>query len=268
MLRFFSVFGMLLVTVFAGTVSGQVSAQDSARDSADRLGSAIAHGDSLYSLFENEAALTAYQRGLPVDSTHFGLLYRLSRTANDHGQDLLAADRRSEAALIMELATSYAGMMERHHPDRPETWFQMAATWGNRAIFMGGKDKVRLGRNVEVYAERALELDPDYAYALLALGIFYRELGSLNWIQRTFANTFFGGLPEGGNEKAIRFLVRALKHDPTLVMTHFELAETYRDEGNEESSAYHYGRVLELTPINTEELRQQREARQVLAEMQ
>jgi tetratricopeptide (TPR) repeat protein len=253
---FLRVLALLVVTT--GVVRAQVP--------ADRLEKSIARGDSLYALFENEAALRAYERGLVADSTHFGLLYRLSRTANDFGQDLLATDRRQEADHVMGKATSYAEMMQRHHPDRPETWFQMAATWGNRAIFMGGKDKVRMGRNVEAYANRALELDPDYAYALLALGIFYRELGSLNWIQQTFANTFFGGLPEGGNEKAIRFLSRALEEDPTLVMTHFELAETYRAEGNDELATYHYGRVLDLTPINTEELRQQRDARRILAD--
>lgn len=250
---------VLLLGVTVGSVGAQIP--------TGRLDQAIAKGDSLYALFENEAALTAYERGLVADSTDFGLMYRLSRTANDHAQDLLAGDRKVEANHVMELATDYAGIMERHHPDRPETWFQLAATWGNRAIFTGGRDKVRLGRNVEAYANRALELDPGYAYALLALGIYYRELGSLNWIERTFANTFFGGLPEGGNEKAIRFLVRALEQDPTLVMTHFELAETYRAEGNTESATYHYGRVLELTPINTEELRQQAAARRILADL-
>lgn len=248
---------LVLMVVTVGPVLAQIP--------SNRLENAITRGDSLYALFENEAALTAYQRGLVADSTDFGLLYRLSRTANDHGQDLLALDRRVEADHVMALATSYADIMRRHHPDRPETWFQLAASWGNRALFMGGKDKVHMGRNVEAYANRALELDPDYAYALLALGIFYRELGDLNWVQRTFANTFFGGLPEGGNEKAIRYLVRALEQDPTLVMTHFELAETYRAEGNMESAIYHYGRVLELTPINTEELRHQRDARRILA---
>lgn len=224
----------------------------------------LATGDSLYAIFENEAALGVYQQAWESDSTHFGLLYRLARTANDVGQDLLATVSGSEAEPVMRLSTAYANALSRHYPDHPESWFMMAATWGNYALFAGGREKVRMGREIETWALKALEMDPDYAYAKLALGIFYREIGDLNWFQRTFANTLFGGLPDGGNEKAMRFLQSALEEDPTLVMTHFELAETWKMMGNPERARYHYGRVVDLRPINTEELRQQQAARKYL----
>lgn len=250
---------VILVTACVAWPSDVVQAQVSAK--------ALAQGDSLYAAFENEAALAVYERLFMQDSTDFGLLYRLSRTANDHGQDLLAHVSKKEAEPVMARSTRYAEAMRRHHPDRPETWFQLAATWGNFALFKGGRDKVRLGRDVETYALKALELDPDYAYAHLALGIFYREIGALNWFQRTVANTLFGGVPDGSNEKALRSLQRALELDPTLVMTHSELARTHRLMGDEARERYHLGRVLELDAINTDELRRQQEARRRLLEM-
>ncbi len=228
----------------------------------------LARADSLYAAFDNRAALEIYEDIFASDSTGFPLLYRLSRTAGDLAKDVLAEEGKKAARPIMERSVDYAERLKRLHPDRPETWFQLAVTWGTLARTQGGRDRVRLGREVEEYALKALSLDPSYTYAYLVLGIFYRDVGALNWIQRTFANTFYGGLPEGGEKKALKLLRTALELDPSLVMTHFELAVTYLAADNQPMARYHLGRAVNLTPINTEEVRQQAEAVRLLAELE
>ena len=224
--------------------------------------------DSLYAAFDNRAALTAYEALYSGDSTSFVLLYRLARTSGDLAKDVMAEEGVRSARPLLERSVDYAERLRELHPDRPETWFQLAVTWGTLSLSQSGREKVRIGRNVEEYANKALRLDPSYAYAHLALGIFYREVGALNWVQRVFANTFYGGLPEGGNEKALRSLRRALELDPTLVMTQYELAMTYFSMGDEPMARYHLGRAVELEPINTEEVRLQSRAAGVLAELE
>lgn len=240
----------------------------------------LERADSLYAAFNNRAALTLYEElylsepweppaaaGAPT-STDFQLLYRLSRTAGDVAKDVLAAGGRAEALPIMERSVAYAERLKALHPDRPETWFQLAVTWGTLARTEDGRERVKLGRDVEEYAQKAIALDPSYAYAHLALGIFYREVGDLNWIQRTFANTFYGGLPDGGAEMALKSLRAALERDPSLVMTHYELAVTYLMTDNTPKAQYHLERAIELAPINTEEIRQQAEAARLLDEIE
>jgi len=227
----------------------------------------LARADSLYAAFDNAGALEIYEELYGRDSTDFELLYRLSRTAGEFAKDILAEEGAKAARPLMEQSVSYAERLRQFHPDRPETWFQLAVTWGTLARTQDGRDKVRLGREVEEFAKQAIRRDPNYAYAHLALGIFYREVGGLNWIQRTFANTFYGGLPEGGFDRALKELRTALELDPTLVMTHYELAVTYLAVDDMPMARYHLGRAKSLTPINTEELRQQAEAARLLREL-
>lgn len=62
----------------------------------------------------------------------------------------------------------------------------------------------------------------------MILGIYYRELASLNWIERTFANTFFGNLPKGSYEDSERYFKKALSIDPNMIVAVFNLSKTYK----------------------------------------
>src|SRR5262245_60548429 len=65
--------------------------------------------------------------------------------------------------------------------------------------------------------DRALELNPDHADALAAKGGLYRQLP---WVLG------------GSNDKAKKYLTRAIELDPRAVIARIELAEIYRDAGH------------------------------------
>ncbi len=52
-----------------------------------------------------------------------------------------------------------------------------------------------LGKDVEDYAEKAIQLDPSFAPSYTLLGVFYREVASLNWLERMLAGSL-GVLPK------------------------------------------------------------------------
>lgn len=228
----------------------------------------VERGDAAYNQFDNAAALDLYRRAYERDSLRYGLLYRLASAANDRGQDLLADDRPEQAERFIREATGYARQLRTHFPERSGTWFQMAATVGNLALFVGGRQKVSLGREVESHARRAIELDSTNANAHLALGIFYREVGDLNWIQRAAANTLFGGVPDGGTERALPALNQARRLNPDLNMVHYELAVTYLDAERPEEAVPHLRQAARLPVLNTEEVRNREWARERLKVME
>ncbi|MCI5126131.1 MAG: hypothetical protein D3925_17075, partial [Candidatus Electrothrix sp. AR5] len=76
--------------------------------------------------------------------------------------------------------------------------------------------------------QKALVLNPDYADAYVVLGIYYKEVASLNSFLKTFARIFFGDLPEGTFEDAARAFRRAIELRTTRsVYTSFLLGHTY-----------------------------------------
>lgn len=229
-----------------------------------QAGPLIEQGDAAYDRFENREALTAYEAAYDLDSTRYDLLIRLARTHNDYAQDLQAQNDALAAESHFARAVRYAEALYRHYPDRAPTWFFRAATHGKMAQFRGGREKVRIGRAVQEYAEHALELDPDYALPYIALGVFYRELTHLNWIERMAAQTLFGGLPEGDLMESAAMLERAVALDDSLTSAHFELAQTYNDLDRRDEAILHLQRVLVLPPQNTADMRNRETAERML----
>ncbi|GIV59609.1 tetratricopeptide repeat protein [Rhodocaloribacter litoris] len=255
--------GLMLVP--AVPLRGQVPAAPVGGDTT--VAALLSRGDALYRRFDHAAALDAYRSAYARAPESFDVLLRLARTHNDLAQDLLAAGSKQAAEEHFVQAVAFAEQLREHHPERPETYFFLAATNGNLARFRGGKEKVRIGRAVETYARKAIELDSTYALPYVALGIFYREVSELSWVQRTFAKVLFGDVPSGSKEDAVAMLQRALALDSTLVIAHYELAMTYLAMDRASLAIPHLRRVLALPPFTSQDRRNREKARQLLAEL-
>ncbi len=211
-------------------------------------------GDSLYSHFDNVGALDAYRSALANDSS-FGVMFKRAVAANELAQDLEAEGDRARAEEMYNTAVDYAVQVRDRYPDEAGSWFILAATTGKLAQFSGGRSKVRIGRAVEEYYRKSLEIDSTYALAYLVGGIFNRELAQLSWIQKLAAKALFGGLPEGDLEQSRAMLERAIELDRTLFMAHWELAQTYEALGMPDRAQSHLRFLRVLSPRSSEEAR-------------
>ena len=145
----------------------------------DEVSELVKKGDEYYSKFDNLDALAEYEQAYEKRPDDFEILSRLTRTYNDVGEDY--KDKKLEdAEIYFEKGFELAELMRDKYPQRPETFFYLAATRGNLALFRGGKEKVKLGRDVEEYAKKAVELNPYYGPAYVALGVYYREVANRN----------------------------------------------------------------------------------------
>jgi hypothetical protein len=99
---------------------------------------------------------------------------------------------------------------------------------GNIALFKGGKEKIKYAKLVEQNAKKSISLNSNAYLPYIILGIYYREIAGLNWIERAFANTFLGGVPSGSNEDSESMLKKALSFDPNMIVANYQLAKTYR----------------------------------------
>ena len=209
---------------------------------ADRF---VARGDIYYDKFNNEAALIEYKKAYVLDKNNFEILKRLAMTSNDVGEDLRDTDMEL-AKYYFRQSVTYAELVNEKFPDEPETHFLLALSYGNLARYSKGKDKVRIARDVEENLQEMIKLRPDFAPSYIALGIYYRHLSNLSWFQKKFADTFFGGLPEGDIEDSRVTLLKAIKLDPDFITTHYEIGKTYLEMDEYEEANNHFNKVLEL----------------------
>jgi len=205
----------------------------------------VENGDKLYSNFNNAAVLNEYKKAYELDQNSFEILKRLSLTSNDSGEDLRDSDMETAKEYFKE-SVRYAEFTMEKFPEEPDTHFLLAISYGNLVRYSKGKEKVRLARNVEQNLQKMIELKPGFAPFYIAYGIYYRQVSKLSWLQKKFADSFLGGLPDGSIEDSRDSLLRALKLDQDFIITHYEIGKTYAELGDYKKATYHFQKVLKL----------------------
>ncbi len=204
---------------------------------AQKSATHIKQGDIFYQQFDNVSALDSYKRAQEMQPNDFVCLSNIVRAYNDSGEDLSS----EESEQYYEQAVQQAEELQQMFPERAESYYQLAVSYGNLALLRGSKEKVKLSGSVEKNIQKALAMDPDYADAYVVLGIYYKEVASLNGFLKAFARLFFGDLPEGTYEDALKAFQRAITLKTTrLVYTYFLIGHTYEemDEPEKAKQAY------------------------------
>jgi len=183
-----------------------------------------ARGDSLMAALETRAAVETYRTGLAAHSDSPLLGWKTARALLNLAEETSGSedDERlyQEAVSLVREAVDDAPRSARAHAT-------LAAALGRLAQFRGGKGKVELAREVHEHARRATALDPNDFAAFVVLGIWNREVATLNFFLRTFAANLFGGLPDASLERSAALLERAVRLAPDYVTPNLELARTY-----------------------------------------
>lgn len=213
----------------------------------------IQKGDEYYNKFDNLRALDEYKKAYELAPGSFDALMKLTRAYNDVGEDIKGVkfnrEKQSHSKEVKEYfneAANYAQLLYQKFPDRAESYFYVAVTYGHLALFQGGKEKVRIARDVETNSQKAIDLDPQFIPAYIVLGAYYREVANLSWVLRAFAKILLGGLPNGTNKDSEKTLLKALALNPQIIHTHFELAKTYYAMDKEDKASEQLKEILPL----------------------
>src|SRR6185503_10611123 len=117
---------------------------------------------------------------------------------------------------------------------------------GRKALFCGGREKVKLSKEVKAEADRAMALDPKHFSPYLVLGIWNREIAGVGGVLRAAARVLYGGLPPASYENSREMLERAIALNPDSTKAHYELALTLRELGRKEDARREFQKVLDL----------------------
>ncbi len=206
----------------------------------------ISEGDKHYSKLDNFNALKNYEKAYELAPDNYEVLLKLTRTYNDAGEELKELRRRDEAKKYIDKAVKFAEIFKNKFPDSAAVYAYLALSYGNVAMYVGGKDKVTYARKIKDNAEKSIRMDPDNFLPYIILGIYNREISGLSWFERLFANTFFGNVPDGSLEQSEKHFLKALKIRPNMIVAMYQLAKTYRAMENERKEKEMLQKVLNL----------------------
>ena len=220
-------------------------------------------GDDAFAVRDYESAGARYATYLSQGGDSAEVYWRLSRLTVCMG-DVAPKDQRES---FYQKAADYAAQAIRTNPRLAYGYSWHAASLGSLAMYVGGKTKVRLSREIKEDLDKAIALDPrdDIAYSIL--GSFFLALEDVSWIERQLANAFLGGLPDGGIEDAEKALQKAVEIAPTVVRHQYELGLVYRAQGRNQEAKEAFEKVLSLPVVLASDPRTQSYAKERIEEL-
>ncbi|MBI1870810.1 MAG: hypothetical protein HYS07_06430 [Chlamydiae bacterium] len=220
----------------------------------------ISEGDKADEKWDHAKALELYEKALSLDSSKAEILWRISREYSDLGAALTDSKERKEKGYDQK-GVDFSRKAVELDPQNPKAHLYLSIALGRWALTQGAKEKVCLSKEIKDEAQRTLELDPNEHVAWHILGCWNREIASLNWIERKFADLFFGGIPkEASLEESVRCLKKAIEIRPDAIIHHLELGITYEKLNQTNLAKEEYEKVLKLPIYDSEDPIHQKEA--------
>ncbi len=170
----------------------------------------------------------------------------LQKIARQYSDLVLDAATDAEKRAVLERALDYSRRAEALEPRNPVNVLSVAISHAKLALLGNPVDRVRHSRLVQVYAVRALALDPDYAWAHHVLGRWHNEVATLGATSRTVVKLFLGGLPPASVAEAVAHLERAVALEPGELQHHLELGFAYLTKADVAQARASFARGLAM----------------------
>jgi len=210
----------------------------------------LVKGDEFYKSFDFISAIEQYEQAYKKAPYDFYVLLKLTRTYNDIGEEYFEKRDKENAEHVIDKALKYAEELQKIFPDSAQVYTYLAWSYGNLALYKGGNEKVKLANKIKENAEKSISMDPNNYLPYIILGIYHRQIASLSWLERLFANTFFGDVPEGSLEESERLLLKSLELKPGVIIANFHLSLAYREMDNQEKEIIYLKKVVDLPEVD------------------
>ena len=232
------------------------------RDSA--ASDAVRKGLAAEARFETQTALEAFLRADATQPNDPFILQKISRQYSNLADD--AAEKSEKKRLCTE-ALAYAQHATDLQPDNAVNVLSLAICHGKLGLYSGVRSRIEHSRLVRDYAERALQLNPDYDYAHHVLGRWHYEVASLGAGTRFLVKLIYGGLPPATTADAVRHLRRAVELSPDLPAHQLELGFALLADGQRQAARETFERALALPKKETHEAEARARARAALEKL-
>ena len=145
---------------------------------------------------------------------------------------------------------------------RANHWY--AVLIGEIGLLEGTEQKIINSYDVEKYALKAIELDPNYDGTYHVMGRWHYEISSLSWFERKIAGWIYETPPEGSFQKAVEYFTKAISVDYEYIRHHVWLGKTYLELDEKNRAKNEFLIATSLYPTDDGDILLQNEATKLL----
>jgi hypothetical protein len=207
-------------------------------------------------------ALALYQQADTAKPNDAFILQKIARQYSDLVPDQPTKEAKKAYATQ---ALGYARRSYELEPANAVHVLALAICHGHIAVASDARTKVEMSRLIKQDAERALALDPTYAWAHHILGRWHYEVASLGGTARFFAKLLYGGIPPASVETGLHHLRRATELEPTELNHWLDLGFAHQAAGDLPAARAAWERGLAMPDRSKHDPTAKRRAREALA---
>ena len=193
--------------------------------------------------FDSRGALALFRQADALRPDDPAILQKISKQYSDVTADMT---NPAEKQQLLTQALAYAQRAVARAPRNPLNILSLGICYGKLSAFADTRTKLEYSRFVKRYADEALALDPDYAYAHHVLGRWNYEVASLGFGTRFLVRVIYGGLPDASTAEAVRQLRRATELAPEISSHRVELGFALLADGQRDAARQAFEQALAM----------------------
>jgi tetratricopeptide (TPR) repeat protein len=217
------------------------------------------------SLFHENEAFLKYAEVLKLEPDNIIALCKCSELCSRIGARQPGKEKMRPYFVA---AKNYAVLALHANPNYSDANFAMSLALGRLSLVGTTKERVELARDVRIYAENAIRLDPNNFKAYHVLGRWNYEVSNLNMAEKAFAKLLYGGLPNASMQQAIYNFDKSRTINPTFVPNYLELARSYHHEKDDKKAKAYLHQLLTMPNMIYDDTRAKAQAREMLTQWQ
>jgi tetratricopeptide (TPR) repeat protein len=216
--------------------------------------------------FNELDALAKYKQILTNEPSNYKALSRAAElSCTIGGRNTNAKDKR----LLYETALAFANRALVADSNNANSYYLISMASGKMTeVETENKKKVAFVRDIKVYADKAIAINPNHALANFTAGIWHYEMVTLNWSKKLAVKTLYGGLPDPSLEKSIEYLEKCKKLDPYFVFNYLTLAKVYKEDNKAVKMLEVLNQLVKLPKRNFDDIAYIGEGKKMLVEEQ
>ncbi len=222
--------------------------------------------DSLYESFEEEEAQKLYRDILDKEPENYKALWRASFLCSRVGNRFNNEDDQKE---YFNRGIDLAERALEVDSTDAQSHFVMSVAMGRKALISGARERVAASRAIKKHVDKALEFDENHAGAWHVLGRWHFKVANLSWVERTAANTLFGGIPgDATNQKAADAIQKAIDFNDNNILYYFDLAKVYEEMGHDQQAVAVCESAVELESRTPDDPMLKEQCRKLIFDLQ
>lgn len=180
----------------------------------------------------NLKTIEVFEKLIKIDSTNINYLSYASLGYGKRLSFLEDPENKTKFDRFYAKAKEYAKKALAINSNHAMANFVYALSIGQGIKRASNKEKIKMAKNLQIYAEKAIKLDPSLPGPYHIMGAWHRTVAGFSSFERGMMNTFMGGAPKGGTyEESVKMFKKAISLNPKYSAHYHELAMTYEAMG-------------------------------------